>query len=95
MSGVDRVYGLYEIEVEAWNGMDALMRISNMMRRAKLDYKRLNASFDERMVRLRVEALGSGPEVRWLTVKLSRMPETHRVEARLLKLLDKMVTHVG
>ena len=85
-------YGLYEMEIEAWNGMDALMRISNMMRRAKLDYRSLTASFEEeRNIRLRLQALGDGFEVRWLAAKLERMPEVYRVETRLLKPVDDTV----
>jgi len=83
-----RVYGLYELEIEAWNGIDALMRISNMARRAKLSYQTLNATFEPGKLRVRITALGDGFETRWLAAKLEKMPEVYRVEARLLKPLE-------
>ena len=80
------VYGVYELVIEAWNGMDALMRISNMARRAKLSYQEVSASFEEgERLRIRITATGDGFEARWLMAKLSRMPEVYRVTTRLLK----------
>ncbi|NOZ88949.1 MAG: hypothetical protein GXO15_03400 [Crenarchaeota archaeon] len=80
------VYGVYELVIEAWNGIDALMRISNMARRAKLSYQEVSASFEEdRRLRVRITATGDGFEARWLAAKLSRMPEIYRVETRLVK----------
>ena len=85
-------YGLYMLEIEAWNGMDAVMRISNMARRAKLGYRSLSVEFDEAgRVRVRVEALGDGSEARWLAAKLERMPEVYRVDTRLVKPLDDVL----
>ena len=81
--------GLYLLEIEAWNAMDAVMRISNMARRAKLNYQSMQAEFSEdKKVRIRITAVGDGFEARWLAAKLSRMPEVYRVETRLLKPLE-------
>ncbi len=80
------VYGVYELVIEAWNGIDTLMRISNTARRAKLSYQEVSASFEEdRRLRVRITATGDGFEARWLAAKLSRMPEIYRVETRLVK----------
>ncbi|KSW11501.1 hypothetical protein CF15_01260 [Pyrodictium occultum] len=71
--------GRYVIEVSAFNGMDAVMRLANMARRAKLEYHGLSASFDGRVVRLRIDASGRESEVRWLAAKIEKMPEVYSV----------------
>ncbi|ALL01972.1 hypothetical protein Pyrde_1929 [Pyrodictium delaneyi] len=76
--------GIYVIEVSAFNGMDAIMRLSNMARRAKLEYRNISASFDGRVVRMRIEAVGEEKEVRWLAAKMERMPEVYAVAAKRL-----------
>jgi len=76
--------GIYVIEVSAFNGMDAIMRLSNMARRAKLEYRNISASFDGRVVRLRIEAVGEEKEVHWLAAKMERMPEVYAVAAKRL-----------
>ncbi len=87
--GVEKVYaarGLYELEIEAWNGMDAVMRIVNIARRAKLRYTEMRTVFEPTgRLRLRLTGWGEGSEARWLAAKLERMPEVYRVEARLLR----------
>ena len=75
---------LHEIEVEAWNGLDAVMRIVNMARRAKLTYREIRASVEYEKVRIRIMALGDSFEARWLAAKLDRLPEVYRVETRRL-----------
>lgn len=87
--GVERAYaarGLYELEIEAWNGMDAVMRIVNIARRAKLRYTEMRAMFEATgRLRVRLVGWGEGGEARWLAAKLERMPEVYSVEARLLR----------
>jgi len=76
--------GMYVIEISAFNGMDAIMRLTNMARRAKLEYRNISASFDGRVVRMRIEAVGEEKEVRWLAAKMERMPEVYAVAAKRL-----------
>jgi len=70
---------VYVLKIVAFNGMDALMRLSNMMRRAKLRYRSVSASFNENTVKLWIEAMGDPREVRWLSAKIEKMPEVHKV----------------
>jgi len=70
---------LHEITVEAWNGLDALVRILNIARRAKLNYYTVKASIEAKKVRISLLALGSNDEADWLVAKLSRMPEVYNV----------------
>lgn len=72
------------IEVSAFNGMDALLRLTTIARRAKLEYRSISVSFDNKVVLLRIEAVGEDREVDWLAAKFGRLPEVYAVAAKRL-----------
>jgi len=73
----------YVLEIEAWNGMDAVMRVTNMARRAKLEYREMKAIFNgNRMVHIVLRVEGEESEARWLAAKIDRMPEVYTVALR-------------
>jgi acetolactate synthase II small subunit len=73
----------FVLEIEAWNSMDAVMRIANMARRAKLDYQEMHVVFNgSRVVNVTLVAEGEEFEAKWLAAKLERMPEVYSVSVR-------------
>ncbi len=75
--------GSYVLEIEAWNGMDAVMRITNMARRAKLAFNEMRVVFNgERLIHVELRVEGEEFEARWLAAKLDRMPEVYSVTMR-------------
>ncbi len=70
----------YKMYISAFGGMDGLMRVVNILRRGKVRYKNMQARFDgNNKVEVIVCLEGESKEVRWLTAKLDRLPETYSV----------------
>ncbi len=72
----------FVVEMEAWNGLDAVMRVTMIARRAKLIPRDLNASFEPSRVRIVLKVTGDPRETRWLVAKLERLPEITSIRAR-------------
>lgn len=70
----------YCLSLEIYNALDGVLRIINILRKAKLKYHKLEARIIEKeRVIMNLEVNGSVNELKWLVKKLERIPEVYYV----------------
>ncbi len=71
--------------VKVFGGLDQLTRVLNIARRGKVNYRGLEAKFENRYAVACMELEGRAEEVEWVMKKMAALPEVLSVEPSPMK----------
>ena len=73
----------YRLHMRVFGGLDGVMRVVNILRRGKVRYREMRVVFDGAHATIEVCLEGVSDEVRWVTLKVERLPEVEDIKVEL------------